>query len=149
MSNNAAVLQSGYSIGEVADRVGISVDTLRYYEKAGLLNGVARTESGRRLYSDDDCGWILFVRRLRGTAMPIGEIAQYAKMVRDGAGTTSERRRVLEAHRERVRRAHDELADALAVLDRKIEHYEAAEHGVDVGCSDDPVSSVRLSAGKV
>jgi DNA-binding transcriptional MerR regulator len=81
MSNNAAVLQSGYSIGEVADRVGVSVDTLRYYEKAGLLNGVARTESGRRLYSDDDCGWILFVRRLRGTAMPIGEIAEYAKMV--------------------------------------------------------------------
>jgi MerR family transcriptional regulator, aldehyde-responsive regulator len=149
MSNDASVLRSGYSIGEVADRVGVSVDTLRYYEKAGLLNGVARSESGRRLYSDEDCGWILFVRRLRGTAMPVGEIAEYAKMVRDGVGTTSQRRRVLEAHRERVRLAHGELADALAVLDRKIEHYEAAEHGVDVGCSDDPISSVRLSSSKV
>jgi MerR family transcriptional regulator, aldehyde-responsive regulator len=101
------------------------------------------------LYSNDDCGWILFVRRLRGTAMPVGEIAAYAKLVRDGVGTISERRSVLEVHRERVRRAHAELTEALAVLDRKIKHYEAAEHGVDVGCSDDPVSSVRLSTSKV
>lgn len=144
MSNEVDVVRADYSIGEVADRTGLSVDTLRYYEKAGLLAGVARTHAGRRVYSDDDCGWILFVRRLRATAMPVGEIAEYARLVREGAGSVPERRRVLEAHRERVRRARDELADALSVLDRKIEHYEAAERGIDVGCSDDPVSSVRL-----
>lgn len=141
---NTTTARSGYSIGEVAERTGVSVDTLRYYEKAGLLADVARSDAGRRVYSDDDCGWILFVRRLRSTAMPVSELARYASLVRNGIGTAAQRRSILVAHRERVRHALGELNDALTVLDRKIEHYDAAERGLDVGCSDDPISTVRL-----
>lgn len=133
-----------YSIGDVANRTGVSVDTLRYYEKAGLMPGVARNVSGRRVYSEDDCGWILFVRRLRATAMPISEIARYAELVRHDAGTPGQRRKVLMRHRDRVLEAQAELRAAVQILDRKIEHYDAAERGIDVGCSDLPVSSVRL-----
>ncbi len=144
MSIAEAQARLGFSIGEVADRTGVSIDTLRYYEKSGLLPGITRTGAGRRTYSEDDCGWILFVRRLRATAMPIGEIARYAVLVREGVGIPADRRAMLEAHRDRVSAARDELTEALTILDRKIEHYAAAEHGIDVGCPSDPVSTVRL-----
>lgn len=133
-----------FSIGEVAERTGVGVDTLRYYEKAGLMPDVARDGGGRRVYSEDDCGWILFIRRLRATAMPIGEIARYAGLVRDDIGTSADRRAILEVHRDRVRVALGELSNALTILDRKIAHYDGAERGVDVGCSDEPVNTIRL-----
>ena len=133
-----------YSIGRTAERTGVSVDTLRYYEKAGLMPDIVRTRAGQREYSHDDCGWILFVRRLRATAMPVSEIAQYTALVREDTGTAGQRRAILEAHRNRVRDARTELDDALTILDRKIEHYAAAEQGIDVGCSDEPVNTVRL-----
>lgn len=132
------------SIGEVSERMGVSIDTLRYYERAGLMPEVARDSSGRRVFTADDLGWITFVRRLRATAMPVTEIARYTSLVRRDEGTPDERRAVLLQHRARVERAMDDLVAALAVLDRKIEHYDAAERGIDVDCSIDPVSSVRL-----
>jgi DNA-binding transcriptional MerR regulator len=135
---------SRFSIGEVSERTGVSVDTLRYYERVELMPEVARNAGGQRVYSTDDVGWITFVRRLRATAMPVSEIARYTALVRNDVGTPAERREVLVQHRRRVEQAMSELADALAVLDRKIEHYEAAERGVDVDCSDEPVSGVRL-----
>jgi len=137
-------MSTTFSIGEVSEQTGVSVDTLRYYERAGLMPDVARDEGGRRAYSTDDCGWVTFIRRLRATAMPVNEIAEYTALVRDERGTAAERRNVLIRHRERVRVAMDELTDALAILDRKIDHYEAAERGIDLDCSQDAVSSVRL-----
>ena len=132
------------SIGEASDRTGVSIDTLRYYERVGLTPPVARTASGQRSYSADDCGWITFVRRLRATAMPVGEIAEYTALVRNDDGTPRERRDVLVRHRERVRDAIAELDGALTILDRKIEHYEAAERGIDLDCSEQPVNTIRL-----
>lgn len=132
------------SIGEASERTGVSIDTLRYYERAGLMPDVARTSSGQRAYSADDCGWIVFIRRLRATAMPVGEIAEYAALVRNDEGSTAQRRNVLVRHRERVRVAIAELDGALSILDRKIEHYEAAERGIDLDCSEQPVSTIRL-----
>ena len=137
-------LDPGYTIGEISELTGVSVDTLRYYERAGLMPDIDRTLGGRRRYTEDDRGWILFIRRLRATAMPIGEIATYVAKVRAGDGTIEERRAMLAVHRERVRTAVDELTEALGVLDRKIAHDEAAERGVDVSCSDEPLRSVRL-----
>lgn len=133
-----------YSISEMSELTGVAVETLRYYERAGLMPDIDRTTAGRRRYTEDDRGWIVFIRRLRATAMPVGEIATYVAMVRAGEGTVEQRRAMLEAHRDRVRAAVDELTDALGALDRKIAHYEGVERGLDVSCSDEPVSSVRL-----
>ncbi|MEP1125877.1 MAG: MerR family transcriptional regulator [Ilumatobacter sp.] len=133
-----------FSIGEVSCRTGVSIDTLRYYERAGLMPEVARGASGQRRYSDDDCGWITFIRRLRATAMPISEIARYTALVRNDEGTPEQRRTVLVRHRDRIRDAIDELHVALGVIDSKIEHYDAAERGVDLDCSQDAITSVRL-----
>lgn len=133
------------SIGAASKRTDVSIDTLRYYERAGLLPAVARSSSGQRVYSLDDCGWIVFIRRLRATAMPVNEIAEYTSLVRNDDGTAAQRREVLVRHRERIREARAELNGALAILDRKIEHYEAAELGIDLDCSEQPVTTIRLA----
>lgn len=131
--------QSRYSIAEAADATGTSADTLRYYERAGIMPAIARTGGGQRSYTPDDLGWITFVRRLRSTGMSMQRIAEYSTMVRLGNGTIADRRRMIEDHRATVAAAIEELSGVLAVLDRKIEHYEAAEQGIDVDCSEQPL----------
>ena len=131
--------QSGYSIAEASTATGASPDTLRYYERAGIMPTIGRTDGGQRTYTPDDLGWITFVRRLRATGMTMQRIAEYTAMVRDGDGTIADRRRMIEDHRATVAAAIEELSSVLTVLDRKIEHYEAAEQGIDVGCSEQPL----------
>ncbi|MEM9566045.1 MAG: MerR family transcriptional regulator [Actinomycetota bacterium] len=130
------------TIAEASAVTGVSVDTLRYYERAGVLPDIARTAGGQRAYSDEDLGWIAFVRRLRATGMSMRGIAEYTAMVRAGAGTVAERRRFLEDHRATVAGAIEELTAALAVLDGKIAHYEAAERCVDLPCGETPLRHV-------
>lgn len=131
--------QTAFSIAEAGTATGTSPDTLRYYERAGIMPTIGRTSGGQRAYTPDDLGWITFVRRLRSTGMSMQNIAQYTTMVRDGDGTIADRRRMIEDHRATVAAAIKELGTVLAVLDRKIEHYEAAEQGIDVGCSEQPL----------
>lgn len=132
-----------YTISETSAATGVSVDTLRYYERASVLPNIRRSSAGQRVYNTDDLGWIVFVRRLRATGMPIRQVRAYTHMVRAGDGTVAERREVLEGHRQNVAAARDELTTALEVLDRKIAHYEAAERGVDVSCSVDQLRHVN------
>ena len=131
--------ESGLSIAEASAATGTSADTLRYYERAGIMPTIGRNQGGHRSYSSDDLGWITFIRRLRATGMTIQRIAEYTTMVRQGQGTTTDRRRFIEEHRTTVAAAIDELTTVLGVLDRKIEHYEAAERGVDFDCSEEPL----------
>lgn len=131
-----------HAIAAAAELTGCSIDTLRYYERAGVLPDIARSDTGQRLYSDDDLGWVAFVRRLRATGMSMRRVEEYTAMVRTGDGTLAERRQLLEQHRATVSAAIAELTEALKVLDAKITHYEAAERGVDVGCADIPLRYV-------
>jgi hypothetical protein len=78
--------------------------------------------------------------------MPIQRIATYGDLVRSGEGTVAERRSLLADHRETVAAAIDELSEILAVLDRKLAHYEAAEQGIDLDCNEEPLRHTpRLS----
>ena len=132
-----------YSIAAASDATDTSADTLRYYERAGVLPEIARNVGGQRRYTDDDLGWIVFVRRLRSTGMSMRDVKEYAAMVRHGVGTMADRRRFLERHRTRVAAAVRELTAALGMLDAKIAHYEAAERGIDVGCAEASLEQVR------
>lgn len=87
-----------YSPREVADKTGFSLDTLRYYEKVGLLSDVDRTAGGRRVFSDDDLGWLALLRCLRDTGMPIARMQRYAELARGGDDTIAERLALLEEH---------------------------------------------------
>ncbi|HEX5204686.1 MerR family transcriptional regulator [Paractinoplanes rhizophilus] len=86
-----------YTPGQVVEKTGFSLDTLRYYEKIGLLESVGRTSGGRRQYRDDDVGWLEMLRCLRDTGMPIARMLEFAELTRD-AGTIADRIALLEEH---------------------------------------------------
>lgn len=110
-------------IGELAQRSGLSAHTLRYYERIGLLPRVHRNSSRQRDYDLTILTWIEFLRRLKTTGMPLREMLRYARLREMGPKTKSERRRLLETHREQVRSNLAELQSCLASLDFKIATY--------------------------
>jgi DNA-binding transcriptional MerR regulator len=116
--------QAGLSIAEAARRTGVSVHTLRYYERAGLvITPVERTASGRRRYQQLDLDWIHICTRLRATGMPIKAIRRYAQLVSAGHGNEQERLALLEAHRAEVTAKLAELQENLELIDHKIDVY--------------------------
>jgi DNA-binding transcriptional MerR regulator len=117
--------QTGFTIAEVAEQTGLTPDTLRYYEKDGLLvHPVPRVSSGHRRYGEEDIGWIVLVTRLRSTGMPIRDVRRYADLVREGDGTEEARLELLRAHRENVLARLAEVQHHLAAVDYKIGVYE-------------------------
>lgn len=118
-------MSPGRTIAQAAESLGLSVDTLRYYERDGLLlRPVPRSASGHRRYDETDLRWILLVTRLRATGMPIRDIRRYADLVRAGAGNESERLALLRAHREEVLRELAEVTAHLGAIDHKIGIYQ-------------------------
>ncbi|GAB3605031.1 MerR family transcriptional regulator [Conyzicola nivalis] len=114
------------SIGEVSARTGLSVDTLRFYERQGLFPPPQRSAGGRRGFSSDDLAWIGICQRLRASGMPLPEIARYAEMVRAGAGNEGERLKLLQHHEEEVRAKMAALNDALELISAKVAAYTEA-----------------------
>lgn len=115
------------SIAEAAERTGLSVDTLRYYERDGLmLHPVPRTSSGHRAYGPDELRWVTMVTRLRSTGMPIRDVRRYAALVRAGEGNEAERLALLQAHRQVVLARLAEVQDHLGAIDHKIGIYTDA-----------------------
>ena len=116
--------RAGLSIAEAARRTGVSVHTLRYYERAGLVvTAVDRTASGRRRYHQLDLDWIVICTRLRATGMPIRTIRRYAELVSAGPGNEQERLALLEAHRAEVTARLARTREHLKLIDHKIAVY--------------------------
>ncbi|MFD7734835.1 MerR family transcriptional regulator [Kitasatospora phosalacinea] len=114
-------------IGEVAERTGLSVHALRFYEREGLLVGpVRRTAGGRRRYSPVDVDWLLICVRLRESGMPLADLGRFADLVRRGPGNEAERLSLLDAHRRRVDARIRELEECRSVITWKVGVY--AEH---------------------
>ncbi|MFF4652005.1 MerR family transcriptional regulator [Streptomyces sp. NPDC001380] len=120
-----------HTIGEAAARSGLSVHTLRWYERIGLLDPIDRSYSGQRRYSDRDLGWLAFLGKLRLTGMPVADMVRYAELVRAGGHTSGERLDLLRAHREEVRQRISDLQATLAVLDHKIDLYSDAARAAE------------------
>jgi DNA-binding transcriptional MerR regulator len=121
---SSPVPPGGLSIAEAAHRTGVSVHTLRYYERAGLVvTPVDRTNSGRRRYQAEDLKWIKICTKLRATGMPIRAIRHYAELVSAGPGNEQQRLALLEAHRDEVTARLAELHESLQVIDHKIDVY--------------------------
>ncbi|MGK3984525.1 MerR family transcriptional regulator [Sorangium sp. So ce136] len=113
----------GLTIAEVAAATGTSAHTLRYYERIGLIRSVSRARSGHRRYGPDDVRWVEFLRKLHATGMPIRRMLAYAALVRRGDGTISERRALLEAHRDDVAAKLAEQQAHLAIIEKKVSMY--------------------------
>ena len=114
-------------ISDLAKRCGLSAHTLRYYERIGLLPYADRDRSGQRDYDASILSWIEFLGRLKTTGMPIRDMLLYAKLAESGKATFSERRQMLEEHREHVRAHVADLEACLRILDGKIASYAEAD----------------------
>ena len=115
------------TVGQVATLTGLAADTLRWYERVGLLEGVARDSSGRRQYMRVDLRRLTLLMRLRATGMPVSEMLRYAELAKAGAPTELQRRQLLEAHRDRVLNHIAGLHRDLDVINRKIAGYRASK----------------------
>jgi DNA-binding transcriptional MerR regulator len=112
-----------YTPGEVADRFDLTLDTLRYYEKAGLLRRVERAPSGHRRYRADDVELLNMIRCLRETDMPIVRLREFAELIREGEHTVPDRLDLLQGHQERLNERIDEMRRCQTVIQHKIDHY--------------------------
>ena len=116
-----------YAIAEAAHRSGLSIDTLRYYERIQLIDPPARDSGGRRAYSDEDLAWLEFLTRLRTTGMPIRMMREYARLRHQGAASATRRKQILIQQRTEVLDRIAELNNCLDVLNYKIANYEQCE----------------------
>ena len=118
-----ATTSEGLTISATAEAAGISAHTLRYYERAGLIEPVERATSGHRRYAEDDLARIRFIGYLRRTGMPIRAIREYFDLVREGEHTEPQRLELLLRHRDVVRAQLEQTREYLIAIDRKIEIY--------------------------
>ncbi len=111
-------------IAEVSKKYGLSTDTLRYYERIGLLPNVTRTASGIRDYSEQDCARVQFVKCMRGANVSIEALIEYMNLFEQGDGTVEARKALLEEQRDLVQARIAEMQAGLDRLNYKIENYE-------------------------
>jgi len=113
-------------IAEVSERYGISPDTLRYYERIGLISPVNRNEGGTRDYREIDLRRVEFIKCMRGAGLPIEVLIEYVAMVEQGDQTIQPRKEILIEQREQLVARMKEMQKTLELLDYKIKVYENA-----------------------
>ena len=111
-------------IAEVSERYGISIDTLRYYERIGLIPPVNRNGSGIRDYSEIDLRRVEFIKCLRSAGLPIEVLIEYVGLVQQGDQTIEARKEILIEQRQLLAARMAEMQQTLDILDHKIEVYE-------------------------
>ena len=112
------------NISEVAKRFALTQDTLRYYEKVGLIPRVIRTSGGTRNYSEYDCGWIDFIKCMRNSGVQVDALVEYVRLFEQGDSTADERKQILVRERNRIAEQIAEMQRTLDRLNNKIERYE-------------------------
>lgn len=122
-------------IAEVSKKYDISADTLRYYERIGLLEHVRRNESGIRDYSEADCARIQFIKCMRSANVSIEALIEYMQLFAEGDSTVAARKALLEEQRDLVQERITEMQAGLDRLNYKIENYDSiirkAEQGLE------------------
>src|SRR6185369_6344570 len=113
-------------IAAVSEQYGLSSDTLRYYERAGLIPPVNRNESGIRDYNELDLRRVDFIKCMRSAGLPIEVLIEYVELVQQGDRTIKARKEILTEQRELLLAKMQEIQKTLDILDHKIEGYENA-----------------------
>jgi len=112
------------NIAEVAARFDLTQDTLRYYEKVGLIPKINRTSGGIRSYTEYDCGWIDFIKCMRNAGVQVDALVEYVKLFEQGDSTVDVRKQILVRERDRIAAQVAEMQSTLDRLKAKIERYE-------------------------
>ena len=111
-------------IHEVSKKYDITADTLRYYERIGLLPPVGRTAGGIRNYDESDCRWVEYIKCMRSAGVSIETLVEYVRLFHEGSATIPARKKLLQEQREQIVARIAELNEVLARLDRKLDGYE-------------------------
>ena len=111
-------------IAEVSEQYGISTDTLRYYERVGLIPPVNRNGSGIRDYNELDLRRVEFIKCMRSAGLPVEVLIEYVALVQQGDKTIEARKEILKEQREILLTRMKEMQNTLDILNRKIEVYE-------------------------
>jgi len=111
------------TIGEVSEKFDITADTLRYYERIGLIPPVPRKNNGIRDYDEQACKWVSFVKCMRSSGVQIEPLIEYVALLQAGTGI-DRRKKILIEQRARLRRQEEQLRETIKRLDYKIDHYE-------------------------
>jgi MerR family transcriptional regulator, aldehyde-responsive regulator len=113
-------------IAEVSEQHGLSMDTLRYYERIGLIPPVTRNENGIRNYSELDLQRVEFIKCMRKAGLPVEVLIDYIGLVQQGDRTIEARREILKEQRALLATRMKEMQKTLDILDHKIEVYDQA-----------------------
>jgi len=112
------------TIAEVSKKYGLTADTLRYYERIGLLPTVNRKSSGNRDYTQEDCRWVQFIKCMRSAGLSIEVLIEYVSLFQQGNETVATRKELLLEQRKHIFEKIEELQGTLEFLDKKIDGYE-------------------------
>ncbi len=119
------------TITEVATKYDMTTDTLRYYEKVGIIPRVHRTKSGLRDYDESDIGWVEHAKCMRAAGLPVEALIEYLRLYQLGDSTFKERRDLLKKQKEILIKKRSEIDETIERLEYKIDRYdEAVESGV-------------------
>ncbi|MGN0563405.1 MAG: MerR family transcriptional regulator [Candidatus Heritagella sp.] len=114
------------TIQQVSQKYGLTEDTLRYYERVGMIPPVPRTGGGRREYGESDCQWVELAKCMRAAGLPVQKIVEYAQLCREGDHTFPQRLALLKDQREQLLDTRRQLDETLKKLEYKIGRYEEA-----------------------
>lgn len=112
------------TITEVSQKYELTPDTLRYYERIGLIPPVTRNSSGNRDYTEEDCRWVKFIKCMRSAGLSIESLIEYVSLFQQGIATVALRKELLIEQRRQLAEKVEELQNTLAYLDTKIDGYE-------------------------
>ena len=111
-------------IAEVSEKYSMPADTLRYYERIGLIPRVHRNKSGMRDYTEEDCKWVEFIKCMRGAGLPIEVLIEYVALFQQGDSTIEARKEIFLEQRRLLLQRMDDMQKTLERLDYKITSYE-------------------------
>lgn len=114
------------TIKEVSEKFSVTQDTLRYYERAGMIPSVTRTAGGIRDYQDEDLAWVELALCMRSAGLSVEAISEYVRLSRLGNGTIKDRLALLQNQREILLEQQRQITGTLDRLDHKISRYEDA-----------------------
>jgi len=111
-------------IAEVSQKYDLTADTLRYYERIGLIPSVNRNAGGIRDYIEEDCNWVNFIKCMRGAGLSIEVLVEYVTMFQQGNSTIKARKKLLIEQRSHLAEKIEKMQQTLERLDEKIDGYE-------------------------
>ncbi len=117
------------TIAEVSKKYDLTQDTIRYYEKEGLIPTVPRTESGIRNFDEESCNWIEFIKCMRNAGLEIEVLKEYVKLFREGKSTVTKRKELLQKQREKLLEKQKNINETIDRLNYKIKLYDDIEAG--------------------